>query len=634
MDIHQVLLKYWGYSHFRPLQEGIINSVLEGKDTLALLPTGGGKSICFQVPAMAREGICIVVSPLIALMKDQVENLTKRNIKAAAIFSGMTKREIDTILDNCAYGNFKFLYVSPERLETDIFKARVEKMNVNSIAIDESHCISQWGYDFRPSYLNIAKLRELKPDVPVIALTATATPNVVKDIQEKLLFKEENVLQKSFERKNIAYVVLYEENKEQRLIRILNKIQGTSVVYVNTRKQTKDVAYFLIRNGISADYYHAGLSNEERNKKQQNWITDRTRVIVSTNAFGMGIDKPNVRTVIHLELPQTLEAYFQEAGRAGRDEKKAYAVLLIEENDRLSLQDKIVQSFPEIDMIKTVYQSLANYYQIPTGSALNESYDFNITDFCSQYKYNVAEVFHCLKFLEKEKYIYLSESYHNPSRIQFEVAKNDLYEFQVKNPKLDGLLKTILRSYGGLFEGYVKIDEKELADRLKTEVHRIEKALDFLHQNKIIDYIKKTNLPQITYLTERLDAKNLVISKETYHDRKENAISKMESVIYYAFSQHKCRSQVLLNYFGENNQNRCGVCDVCLERNKLELSDLEFSQVSDKAKKCLQSNSLSLNDLVEEINVSRDDKAIKVIQWLMDNGKIVSNDQNLLEWRK
>ncbi|MCB0410148.1 MAG: ATP-dependent DNA helicase RecQ, partial [Flavobacteriales bacterium] len=367
MDIHQILLKYWGYNQFRPLQEDIISSVLEGKDTLALLPTGGGKSICFQVPAMSKDGICIVISPLIALMKDQVENLVKRGIKAIAIYSGMTNREIDVALDNCVYGDFKFLYVSPERIETEIFRERLKKMNVNLFAIDESHCISQWGYDFRPSYLNIAHLRELKPDIPFLALTATATPEVVKDIQHQLKFKEENVLQKSFERKNIAYVVVQEEDKLNRLLKILNKIKGTSVVYVGTRKRTQEIAQFLHKNGVSADYYHAGLTNEQRNIKQSNWIENRTRVIVSTNAFGMGIDKPDVRSVVHLDLPASLEAYFQEAGRAGRDEQKAYAILLVEGADRLNLESQIISSFPELDTIKQVYQALANYFQIPIG---------------------------------------------------------------------------------------------------------------------------------------------------------------------------------------------------------------------------------------------------------------------------
>ncbi|MGB0882228.1 MAG: RecQ family ATP-dependent DNA helicase [Vicingaceae bacterium] len=634
MDIHQILLKYWGYNSFRPLQEDIINAALDGKDTLALLPTGGGKSICFQVPAMAKEGICIVVSPLIALMKDQVENLTKRNIKAVAIYSGMTKREIDITLDNCIYGNIKFLYISPERIETEIFKVRYEKMNVNLIAIDESHCISQWGYDFRPSYLNIAQLREKKPNVPFLALTATATPEVVIDIQKQLKFKTENALQKSFERKNLAYTVLHEEDKLNRILKILTNVLGTSVIYVRSRKKTKEIALFLLKNGVSADYYHAGLSNEERTLKQSNWINNITRVIVSTNAFGMGIDKPDVRSVIHIDLPDSLEAYFQEAGRAGRDEQKAYAVLLFETADRIDLEQRIVNSFPEIPIIKKVYQALANYFQIPIGSALNESYSLNMIDFSQQYNLEVFTVYNCLRFLEKEGYLILSESNHNASRIKFEINKDDLYEFQVKNPKLDILIKTILRSYTGLFENFAKIDEFELSKRLKTPKEKVIKALQYLSHLEVISYLEQTNQPQLTYLTERLDVKDIKISAKHYHDRKEIAVKKMESVIYFATAKHKCRSEILLKYFGEKEVYRCGVCDVCINRNKLELSDVEFSAVSDQLKKIVLNDALPMTDVVNKIEGVRDDKIIKVIQWLMENEKLISNEENLLEWRK
>jgi ATP-dependent DNA helicase RecQ len=616
------------------LQEDIINSALAGNDTLALLPTGGGKSICFQVPAMAKEGICVVISPLIALMKDQVENLTKRGIKAVAIYSGMTSREIDITLDNCAYGDIKFLYVSPERIETEIFKERLKKMNVNLFAIDESHCISQWGYDFRPSYLNIAHLRELKSDIPFLALTATATPEVVEDIQKQLKFNQPNVLQKSFERKNIAYVVVHEEDKLTRLVKILNKIKGTSVVYVNNRKRTKDIAYFLYQNGISADFYHAGLTNEERNTKQNNWINNTTRVIVSTNAFGMGIDKADVRTVVHMDLPSSLEAYFQEAGRAGRDEQKAYGILLLEENDRLNLEANITNSFPDLDTIKNTYQALANYFQIPIGSALNESYFFDIADFSKQYNFKAFTVFHCLKFLEKEGYLYLSDANFNPSRIKFELNKADLYEFQVKNPKYDTFIKTILRSYAGLFENFTKINEFEIAKRLKTTKDKVVDGLHYLSKLEVISYVEQTNLPQLTFLTPRLESKSLYISKQHYHDRKEIAVKKMESVIYYAFSKHKCRSQILLSYFGEKESYRCGICDVCIERNKLELSDIEFSSVSDQIKKLLKEQPLNITDLVNNIKKVKEDKTIKVIQWLMENHKIITNDKNLLEWRK
>jgi ATP-dependent DNA helicase RecQ len=634
MDIHQILLKYWGYNKFRPLQEDIINASLNGKDTLALLPTGGGKSICFQVPAMAKDGICIVVSPLIALMKDQVENLLKRDIKAVAIYSGMSKREIDITLDNCIYGNIKFLYISPERIHTTIFEERYKKMNVNLIAVDESHCISQWGYDFRPAYLNITKLKELKPGIPVLALTATATPEVVIDIQKQLHFKNENVLQKSFERKNLAYIVLNEEDKLSRLLKVLQSIKGTSVVYVRSRKKTKEIALFLLKNNISADYYHAGLSNDERTKKQADWINNATRVIVSTNAFGMGIDKPDVRTVIHIDLPDSLEAYFQEAGRAGRDEEKAYAILLFQEADRIDLEQRITSGFPPIQTIKNVYQALANFFQIPIGAAYNESYNFNIIDFSNQYNIPVYTIYNSLKFLEKEGYLFLSSSNYNPSRIKIDVSKNELYEFQVKNNKLDLFLKTVLRSYAGLFDNYVKINEVELASRLKTNRDKVVKMLNYLSHLKIISYLEQTNLPQLTYLTERLAIEDISIAAKNYHERKEIAIKKMESVIYYVTTKHKCRSEILLGYFGEKEAYRCGVCDVCLERNKLELSDIEFSLVSNQIKKILMLEPLPITQLIGKIEEIRDDKIIKVIQWLTDNNKLVTNNENLLEWRK
>jgi ATP-dependent DNA helicase RecQ len=634
LDIHQLLLKYWGHSRFRPLQEDIIHSVLSGKDTLALLPTGGGKSICFQIPALAKEGICIVVAPLIALMKDQVQHLVQRNIKAVAIYSGMSRREIDITLDNCVYGNIKFLYISPERIETDIFKARFKKMKVNFIAIDEAHCISQWGYDFRPAYLNIAQLKEEKPGIPFIALTATATPEVVIDIQKQLKFKTENVLQKSFERKNLAYAVIHEEDKKGKLLKILTAVKGTSVVYVRSRKKTKEIALFLQRNGIDSDFYHAGLSNDERSLKQSNWINNTTRVIVSTNAFGMGIDKANVRSVVHIDLPDSLEAYFQEAGRAGRDDAKAFAILLFEEADRRELEQRIVNSFPAIETIKKVYQSLANFFQLPIGAALNESYSLNIIEFSEQYNLSIYAVYNCIKFLEKEGYLLLSESNYNASRVKLEVTKEELYVFQVKNSKFDLFIKTLLRSYTGLFDNFTKIDEFEIAKRLKTTKDKVVKGLQYLSHLEIISYLEQTNQPQLTYLTERLNVKDISISAKNYHDRKEIAIKKMESVIYFASAKHKCRSEILLNYFGEKEIYRCGVCDVCLERNKLDLSDVEFSSVSDQVKKIVKQEPSPITQIINKIEGIREDKIIKVIQWLMENEKLISNTENKLEWRK
>lgn len=423
MNIHNILAKYWGYHSFRPLQEEIITSVLQGNDTLALLPTGGGKSVCFQVPALVQEGVCIVISPLIALMKDQVDNLQKKGISAIAITSAMHKREIDIAFDNCVYGNIKFLYLSPERLITPIAQARIQKMKVSLIAVDEAHCISQWGYDFRPSYLEIAKLRELQPKVPVLALTATATPEVVKDIQEKLRFKKANVLQKSFERKNLAYVVIGEEDKLSRLLKVVNNVGGTGVVYVRNRKKTQEVAAFLQKNKIPADFYHAGLTPGERSQKQDSWIKNKTRVIVATNAFGMGIDKPDVRFVVHLDLPDSLEAYFQEAGRAGRDEGKAYAVMLYNEADINDLKSNVEMSFPSVEEIRQTYQALANYYQLAVGSGEGAAFDFDISELCRNYKLEPVTVFNSIRFLEKEGYISATEAVYQPSRINFTLNK-------------------------------------------------------------------------------------------------------------------------------------------------------------------------------------------------------------------
>ena len=634
MTIQQILLKHWGYSHFRPLQEEIINSVLAEKDTLALMPTGGGKSICFQVPTLAQEGICIVISPLIALMKDQVENLKAKNIKAVAITSGMSKQEIDIAFDNCVYGGYKFLYVSPERLETDIAKLRIQKMKVNLIAVDEAHCISQWGYDFRPSYLKIAELRELHPKIPLLALTATATPEVTKDIQQKLFFKKENLLKKSFERKNLAYMVLKEEDKMNRLLKIANKISGTGIVYVRNRKKTQLIAEFLQMNKISSDFYHAGLDSHMRDAKQEAWIQNKTRVIVCTNAFGMGIDKPDVRFVVHMDLPDCLEAYFQEAGRGGRDEKKSFAILLYNDSDVRDLKDNFKNNFPPLDEIKKTYQALANYFQIPVDAGKGTTHEFDQSDFCSRYKLNHLIAFNCLKFLEKEGYIVLSDGFHQPSRIHFLVNKEQLYKFQVENIQYDELIKLLLRSYSGLFDGFVKISETEIAKRSERTFEQVKKFLLELQKQEILSYAPQTELPQLTFLTERVDAKEIHISQENLQKRKEKAKERVDWMLHYVETKTKCRSQILLSYFGETDSYRCGVCDFCLERNKLELSNLEFETVTEQVKKLLEKNSLSLQSLVNSVKNSKEDKTIKVVQWLIDNEKLIYDDANNLMWHK
>lgn len=634
MTIHQLLLKHWGYSHFRPLQEEIINSVLAGNDTLALMPTGGGKSICFQVPALLKEGICIVISPLIALMKDQVENLKAKGIKAMAITSGMNKKEIDIAFDNCVYGDYKFLYLSPERLETDIARVRIQKMKVNLIAVDEAHCISQWGYDFRPSYLKIAELRELLPKVPFLALTATATPEVTKDIQQKLLFRKGNLLRKSFERKNLAYMVIKEEDKMSRLLKIATKIKGTGIVYVRNRKKTQEIAGFLKRNHISSDYYHAGIESHIRDAKQEAWIKNNTRVIVCTNAFGMGIDKPDVRFVVHMDLPDCLEAYFQEAGRGGRDEKKSFAVLLYNDSDKIEMQHNIEMSFPHLDEIQKTYQALANFFQIPIGTGSGSTFDFDINDFCSRYNLNHLIAFNAIKFLEKEGYLSLSDSFFQPSRVHFLFNKEQLYRFQVEHTAFDEFIKLLLRSYSGIFDNYTKISESEIGKRISKTHEEVKRVLTELQKLEVLAYIPQTEMPQLTFLTERTNAKDIHISKENFQKRKEKAEERMSWMMHYVESKTKCRSQMLLSYFGETDSYRCGVCDFCLERNKLELSNLEFERVTDQLKKNLSHNSLPLSDLINSVKNSSEDKTIKVVQWLIENEKLVYSEENKLHWKK
>ncbi len=569
MDKYRKILKeHWGYDDFRPMQHEIISSVGGGQDTLGLLPTGGGKSITFQVPALAQEGLCIVVTPLIALMKDQVYNLRERGLKALAIYSGLSKDEIDTALNNCIYGDYKFLYVSPERLGTELFRIRVQGMKVNLIAIDEAHCISQWGYDFRPAYLEIANLRDLLPNAPFLALTATATPKVVEDIMDKLQFKQRNLFKKSFERKNLVYWVKHSDDKLNDLTRICQRNKGTGVVYVRSRKRTRDISDHLRRNNINADYYHAGLSAEQRDEKQEEWKSDQTRIIVSTNAFGMGIDKPDVRFVVHMDLPDSLEAYFQEAGRGGRDEKKAYGILLYHKSDHTRLKQSFTNSFPDIKLIKQIYESLGNYYNLAVGAGKGMSFDFILNDFAKTYKYSMIQAYNALKVLQSEGYLELTDSVHNPSKVKFLVTRDDLYEFQVANAAFDRLIKLLLRSYTGLFTDFVAIDELMLAKRVKSSVEVVYKYLQRLNNLKIIRYIPQKNNPIVFYREERLMPSNLYISRENYEFRKKMAENKLKAAVYYAEAQDRCRSQILLQYFGQKNAPECGQCDYCAKKKK------------------------------------------------------------------
>lgn len=631
MTPREVLLQYWGFSHFRPLQEQIILSVLDGNDTLALLPTGGGKSICFQVPALCREGICIVVSPLIALMKDQVSNLNKRGIKAISIISGMSAREVDVALDNCVYGAYKFLYLSPERLLSDIVQMRIERMKVNLIAIDEAHCISQWGYDFRPSYLHVAEMRKFHPTIPVIALTATATTDVIADIQQKLEFKKPNVFVQSFERKNLSYVVFNEDDKQQRMLSILQKVPGSAIVYCRNRRKTQETAEHLYRNNISADFYHAGLNAASRTLKQEAWITNKTRVIVATNAFGMGIDKPDVRTVIHIDVPDNLEAYYQEAGRGGRDEKVAYAILLYNKTDINELQFRVDQNFPELETIQNVYQALCNFLNIPLEGGAFETFEFDLNVFCSQYNLNAYAVTAVLKMLELDELITLSESVFIPSRIKFNIMHTDLYSFQVQYRQYDVFIKTIMRSYAGVFDGYANIHEGDLAKRINSSVNEVISKLNELKRLDVLDYLQQTDKPQLQFLHARIPKKDLQISKATLSVRKQRYIQRLDAMVNYATENHKCRSMILLRYFNEEMKHRCGVCDYCRKRNKLDLNDIEFENIMDSICKLLARETLSDEELLKQLQVKHDDKALAVINWMLDHEMIHINSSNKLE---
>lgn len=628
----QILKRYWGFSDFRPLQLDIIQSVAEGKDTLGLMPTGGGKSVTFQVFSLSREGICIVVTPLIALMKDQVEKLNAKGIKALMIHSGMSPAEIKIILDNAVWGDYKFLYVSPERLDSENFTERLAKMQVNLVAVDEAHCISQWGYDFRPSYLNIIRIRKILPGVTILALTATATPEVVVDIQEKLGFKEKNVHLISFQRENLSYLVRNVENKNGYLLETLQKVKGSGIVYVRSRKATHEIAAELVKNKISADFYHAGLTTSVRSEKQDAWISGKKRVIVATNAFGMGIDKPDVRFVIHIAPPESLEAYFQEAGRAGRDGKKSAAVMLYNNADKTKLKKQVTVAFPDVVQIKKVYNSLCNFLQIAEGYGKGQTFGFQLQEFAQAYKLQQAMVYNSLKFLQMEGYLEFTEEVDNPSRVYFTVNRDDLYKYQIANAAMDGFIKLLLRSYTGLFTGFVHIDEELLAKRSGISREQIYQYLKHLRQSKIIEYVPQNNTPYIYFNKERIPIDRLKISKENYGARKVEFQKRIEAVIDYATSTTTCRSRILLSYFGEKDAPACGTCDVCKSLEQLELTNYEFERVSAEVKRILEEPG-TYEKLLLELEGDQH-KMRRIIKWLLDNEKIVLRVDNLLEWRE
>lgn len=627
MNKYQEILKqYWGYDSFRDLQEEIITSIGEGKDTLGLMPTGGGKSITFQVPALAQEGICIVITPLIALMKDQVQNLRKREIKALAIYSGMTLQEILTALENCIFGNYKFLYISPERLDTEIFRTKLRSMKVSMITVDESHCISQWGYDFRPAYLKIAEIRELLPEVPVLALTATATPEVVTDIQARLKFREGNVFRMSFERKNLAYIVRKTDNKTKEIPYILQRISGSAIIYVRNRRRTKEITELLMNEGITADFYHAGLDNAVKDLRQKRWQSGEVRVMVATNAFGMGIDKPDVRIVLHLDLPDSPEAYFQEAGRAGRDGEKAYAVILYSKSDKTTLHKRVVDTFPDKEYILNVYEHLQYYYQMAMGDGFQCIREFNLEEFCRKFKYFPVPVDSALKILTQAGYLEYTDEQDNSSRILFTIRRDELYKLREMGKEAEALIQSILRSYTGVFTDYAYISEESLAIRTGLTRQQIYNILVTLTKRRIVDYIPRKKTPYIIYTRERLELRFLHIPPSVYEERKARYEARIKAMEEYVTTENICRSRMLLRYFGEKNEHNCGQCDVCLSKRATDnLSEESYEEVKRQILNLLSHSPLTPAETADQIKAEKEDIG-QVIRYLLDEGELKMQD--------
>ncbi len=628
MNYLDILKQYWGYDSFRDLQEDIIESVCEGKDTLGLMPTGGGKSITFQVPALAMDGVCIVITPLIALMKDQVQHLRERNILATAIYAGMSHNDILTALENCVYGNYKFLYISPERLSSELFIAKVKAMKVCLITVDESHCISQWGYDFRPSYLKIADIRHLLPNVPILALTATATQSVVKDIQEKLEFRKENVFSMSFERKNLAYVVRNTEDKKGELLHILKSVAGSTIIYVRNRNKTKEISDELNRNDIASTYYHAGMDNAVKDLRQKKWQTGEYRVIVATNAFGMGIDKADVRLVVHIDMPDSPEAYFQEAGRAGRDGKKAYAVALYSSHDKATLMKRIADTFPPKDYIYKVYENLQYYYQIAMGDGKGCMFEFDIEDFCHRYKYFPVPCDSALKILSQSGYIEYTEAQDNSSRLLFIIGREELYMLHEMGEQSERLIQTILRSYTGIFTDYAFISETALAIRCGMTNDQVYHILVMFARRGIVSYIPHKKIPHIIYTLPRIEQKRLGIPQEVYEVRKERFETRIKAIIEYASSTNNCRSRMLLHYFGEKNEHNCGHCDVCLSKKKSSttLSSARYSIISARIQQLLKDGPRTPDIIRKELPDIPQEELVSVLRHMVDEDNIKQED--------
>ena len=622
----QLLKQYWGYDSFRGIQEEIINSISENKDTLGLMPTGGGKSITFQVPALAKDGLCLVITPLIALMKDQVQNLRKRGIKALSIYSGMSRQDIITTLENCIFGNYKFLYISPERLDTEIFRTKLRKMKVSMITVDESHCISQWGYDFRPAYLKIAEIRELLPDVPILALTATATPEVVKDIQARLHFRRENVFRMSFERSNLAYIVRKTDNKTGELLHILRSMPGSAIVYVRNRRRNKEITELLNNEDITADFYHAGLDDATKDIRQHRWQSGGSRVMVATNAFGMGIDKPDVRIVIHMDLPDSIEAYFQEAGRAGRDGQKAYAVILYAKADKTTLHKRIPDTFPEKEYIKDVYEHLQYYYQMAMGDGLDCVREFNIEDFCRKFKYFPVPVDSALKILTQAGYLEYTGEQDNTSRLLFTIQRDELYRLREMGDDMDKLIQTVLRSYTGVFTDYTYINEDSLAIRTGLTRRQIYEQLVHLAKLRIVSYIPRKKTPYIIYTRERIEAQLIHISPEIYEERKARYETRINAMLEYVTNDTLCRSRMLLDYFGEKNEHNCGQCDTCIGlRKQTATCQPDREELYEKIHEILSGAPQTPAGLLKQLPIEKE-LLTEALHRLLDEGKIIVVD--------